>query len=233
MCIAIALVFALGSSVWAQASGGPGAVRQDNYYGTWEGDNVFVGGGGTGWRDPSGAGPWFGYDLAPPQQPLAVLPVWWNEWFYNDPPSIDRWKWIDWSVKPVWDPIPGAVVHGNVMVALNWSTMGWESGPGGAPPMSTDEAYIGREVVVSTPIEDSLGWNGHFVIPDFNPEWVSIDVRVIAWQTVEHPGGNMDYPLQVTLSGNVIHQCVPEPGTLVLLLTAGIGLVLLAWRRRK
>jgi hypothetical protein len=97
--------------------------------------------------------------------------------------------------------------------------------------MSTDEAFIGREVVVSKPLQDFLGQSGHFVIPDFNPEWVSIDVRVIAWQTDPAGGGIM--PLSVTLSGDVIHRCVPEPGTLVLLLTAGIGLVLFAWRRRK
>ena len=116
-----------------------------------------------------------------------------------------------------------------------------ESGPNGAPPMPADDplGYIGREVVVSTSLQDILGYkSGHFVIPDFNPEWVSIDVNVLAWQTVprEEPGGGIYYenvPLPVDLSGNVIHQCVPEPGTLVLLVTAGIGLLLFAWRRRK
>jgi hypothetical protein len=35
------------------------------------------------------------------------------------------------------------------------------------------------------------------------------------------------------VASNFTHTCVPEPGTLVLLLTAGIGLVLFAWRWRK
>jgi len=180
-------------------------------------ENVFIEGSGSGWD----GGLWIKYGVT----------NWWNQWFYDHPPDPMRWKEIayDILVAPA-VPVPGAQPYGEVVIALNWSTLAFpETGPGGAPPMSDQEPFIMREIIYRGPAYTAAEVVGTFSIPDYNPEWVSIDVRFDhLWQ--------WNVPLQrwqpyaATVSGTIAHECLPEPATLTLLALGGLGAV--AARRR-
>jgi len=117
---------------------------------------------------------------------------WWNIWFYDHPFAPERRKTgvIEFDVMPL---VPGP---SRLEVAVNWSTDLWsiEQPPGdSSPPLpGVDELrYIGRHILLVT--EQPMG---HFVLPyeilDYNPEWVSVDVR----------GFNFDIPM-----GMIRHTC--------------------------
>jgi len=147
----------------------------------------------TGWN-----GEWIYYDQTD----------WWNEWFYDDPPDPLRWKHIEWDICAVpqgLDPY--------VEICINWSTVDFPpTGPGGPPPLAPDEMWIERSpVIYAGPGCESVV--GSLDILDFNPEWVSIDIR----------GVNME------VFGFITHECIPEPLTMSLL---GLGGLVLVRRRR-
>jgi hypothetical protein len=112
---------------------------------------------------------------------------------------------------------------GQVDVAINWSTMAYPRGTGHPPIPPLDpvleQEWIVRQPVFSGPI--GVGENrvisGTTIIPNFNPEWVSIDVR----------GMNVG-----VYNGQLIHECVPEPATLAMLLGGGLLGLLVCLRRR-
>jgi len=102
---------------------------------------------------------------------------WWNIWFYDHPFAPERHKTglIDFDIFPR-GPGPSYAE-----IAVNWSTDIWslDQPPNdNAPPLPgvDEDLYIGREVLFV--MQDP---EGHFVFPfeilDYNPEWVSIDVR--------------------------------------------------------
>jgi hypothetical protein len=142
----------------------------------------FAGGNGT---DAYGQG-WYTY----PSQ-------WINVWFYDHPFDISRFKkiHIEFDLAPFSPTAPSIIEF-----AVNWSTNIWSisgnpPGPRRPPlPGENEEAYIGRATLLqqTTP-------TGHhvfdFIIPDYNPEWVSIDVR----------GRNFVIP-----TGVIIHECLPK-----------------------
>jgi len=203
-------VFALLLMVVVSADAGP--VRSDLFNAQILPNGV-VEGSGSGWDN--------GRFVYYPES------GWWNEWFYNDPPSPDRWKWIDYDIM-VNPASPGGVIE----IAINWSTMAWpETGPVGPPPggitpltLAEEGLYIVRETVYLGPVTIPTCYRsselGQIVIPDYNPEWVSIDIRLV-------DGAGMVDP--ILISGCIDHQCVPEPSTLLLL---GLGTLALVFTRR-
>jgi len=191
--------------------------RHDVFNGTLT--ETGVAGGGSGWdgSDPDTEGDWIRYDQPPvdPQNP------WYNQWFYNDPLDPERRKDIFYKI--TLDPADGADFGDTVEVALNWSDQGY-SDPA-APPMSDQEEFIGRfslgEFVIPTGGMDITNTDGEpFTLP-FNPEWVSIDIRMIDQVSMEG----------VSFIGDIWHECNPEPATMSVLALG--SLVLLRRRRRR
>jgi hypothetical protein len=183
---------------------------------TW--DNDFLVGGGSGWApdgNPTGEeGEWVYYENT----------EWWNEWFYDHPLDPNRWKEIEYAIDvETQDGFPS-----NVDIVVNWSSLTYpESGPAGPPPippltLQEEEDFIVRtHEVYSGEVGSLQHFEDTIIIPDFNPEWVSIDVRV-------NEGSNDN----VIVSGVIWHRCVPEPSAILLLATAAVGLLLFAQRRR-
>jgi hypothetical protein len=110
---------------------------------------------------------------------------WWNQWFYDHPFDPQRHKTIQIEIDvTAWDPD----LSGTLELAVNWSTPEWSltgNPPGDPrvpplPPLTDVEEglYIGREILLDV---DVTSFDEHytleFEIPDYNPEWVSIDVR--------------------------------------------------------
>jgi len=103
---------------------------------------------------------------------------WWNMWFYDHPYDSTRYKtgWLDLLYINPWEEGPFFAE-----IAINWSTdaWSWEQPPDDSiPPMPWDneDLYIGRQIIYATD-EPVSGLTLEYEIPDYNPEWVSIDVR--------------------------------------------------------
>jgi hypothetical protein len=157
--------------------------------------------------------------------------TWYNTWFYNGALDMSRMKiirvgfWVQ-QLEPNFG-------DGNIYFVVNWSTPGWTTPPGvpiGMPgyPLPGDEQYIMRSptngpypVIAADPINNPNGqWMElYYVIPDYNPEWVSIDIYgdniIILSQPVEPPGNS---PLHSWWTpgqpgGMIVHECLPKPTT--------------------
>ena len=188
----IALIFFIGlPSVMAVT---------DTFYVEMGSNNDLISGGGSGYEN----GTWYYYPNT----------EWWNQWFYNAPFDPDRWKVIDISFNIETTGLGSAAV-----VAYNWSTPEWSALGLNRPPLPEDvptpeleEKYIERHIflIESDWIPPSFRVEDHFEILDYNPEWVSIDVR----------GANF----RIT-DGVIDHRCVPIPSTLLLLGSGFIGLI--------
>lgn len=165
------------------------------------GELVASGSGGSGYN----GGAWYYYPNTD----------WWNQWFYDDPFDPDASKLID-----VWMTITPTMRGAWADIAINWSTDLYPSNPDSPPlpPLTPEDeaAWIFRELIfderVYGPVTISLELP--IVIPDYNPEWVSIDIR----------GANI-----TVTSGVIWHECIPEPATVALL---GLGALSLIRRRR-
>lgn len=105
---------------------------------------------------------------------------WWNIWFYDHPFTYDREKFahFEFDIFPLNDQMPWEAT-----IAINWATDIWsvEGQPPGdsMPPLpgfEPEDAFIGRDVYIQgefTPGHYAFDWPWR----DYNPEWVSIDVR--------------------------------------------------------
>ena len=174
----IALVILVaGALVATSLANAVGGAKHDDFRALFEGDNWLVDGTGTGWN----GGEWIKYDETD----------WWNQWFYDDPPSRERMKHIDYffEVVPLLIDEDLTDFQITVEVALNWSNMEFpETGdpatnPNARPPMPEEEWAIEREIIFA---EDDFAPGQAFMVEgmydiwDYNPEWVSIDMRVYA-----------------------------------------------------
>ena len=142
---------------------------------------------------------------------------WWNQWFYNAPYDPDRWKVIDLGFDiQVLDPALDSYFE----IVVNWSTGQWSDQGYAYPPLPPltpleEDEFIGRSdppfvELYDTLTEDPEHWDFHYEIPDFNPEWVSIDVY----------GWNFELT-----NGYIWHECVPEPATVSLFALACLTLL--------
>ena len=159
-----------------------------------------VTGSGTGYND----GHWYEYTNT----------NWWNQWFYDHPFDPTRWKEISAAIS-ITSTDPGSWAD----IAVNWSSSAYPSNPDSPPlpPLNseTEDLWIVREVVFSDYVSGYVySEPATIVIPDYNPEWVSTDIR---GQSVQ-------------VEGWITHECIPEPATITLL---GLGCLTLRRRRRK
>jgi len=124
---------------------------------------------------------------------------WWNVWFYDHPVATDRQKVItgDMMIMPRNVQMPSYVE-----IVYNWSTPLWPGYPEIArPPMPGDVIDSAYEVTVIQRSDPLFIWQGNIYEPiplpvpyeilNYNPEWLSIDLR----------GNNF------VLQGNLQHVC--------------------------
>ncbi|MBN1845644.1 MAG: hypothetical protein JW810_08180 [Sedimentisphaerales bacterium] len=167
---------------------GQPATRVDDF---WVMVNMYgqvVEGGGSGFNN----GEWYFYDQT----------AWWNEWFYDHPFDSERKKVIKLTMN-IQALNPGAMSF--VEVVYNWSTPEWPPGqpqPPIPPLPAPEEVFIARsepifafEGPLPGPDTEPILVVDEFEIPDYNPEWISIDVR------------GMNF---VITDGVITHACVPQ-----------------------
>lgn len=158
----------------------------NNFWLTMLPGGVFGGGGGSdAFTDPTNGDQWFYYPES----------RWWNVWFYDHPYDPNRLKIIH-IVLDIEKSDPD--IPNNIMFAVNWSTDVWslEMNPPGEdripplPGVNQVDNFIGRYTLLN--MQDAVGrYTFDFVLPDYNPEWVSIDVQgenfvILETSVIEH-----------------------------------------------
>ena len=146
---------------------------------------------------------------------------WWNIWFYDHPLDYERYKdgFIEFDVFPFDPQYPGYFE-----IAVNWATDQWTiDNPGVGPPLpGVNEAlYIGRTTLFASEF-----YEGHYIldyiIPEYNPEWVSVDVRgfnyiipegIIAHACCPRTTPSLDLAFVITGEGPVVEEgaCCYDP----------------------
>ena len=203
MTVGIALVLMLVAPAGA-------VVNHDIFSIVLNADNSVNFGYGSGFA----GGTWFEYP-----QPDGL--TWWNQWFYDDPVLPDHYKEIWWDI---FIGAETALPPFDLEVAINWTTEDYQVGPTAGPPIGPGaEDFIVRETIFSGTLFDGdvVFLADELIIPDYNPEWVSIDVRILQ--------SSLPIPIpQVRIEGDIWHECiandVPDGGaTLILLGLASIA----------
>ena len=157
---------------------------EDTYWASLGPQGVLLEGGGSGYNN----GTWYYYPNT----------NWWNQWFYNAPYDPERKKVIE--IQMTVEPLqPG--MASTIEVALNWSTGAWSQLGNERPPLprdvsdlQTEQKYIAREVLGQVSGYGVI--SVQYEISDYNPEWVSIDIR----------GQNV----RIIREGWIKHECVPK-----------------------
>lgn len=162
----------------------------DSFYVTVDMTGQVIYGGGSGYN----GGTWYYYPET----------EWWNEWFSNEPFVLNNMKTIhtEFTVQPLDPGLPSYVE-----IAYNWSTVDWWATGIPEPPLPglfdplLEDRYIQRHIfyvngnlfLPEIVIDD-------FEIKDYNPAWVSIDVR----------GYNFQISGVTGLDAQIRHDCVPN-----------------------
>lgn len=217
MCIRrlLTLILCFAVAALAAPSLASAQVVHDQFFGAIDTINNAVTGQGTGFE----GGAWFEY-------PQPEAPTWWNQWFFNNE-NITGSKWIEYDIKLTQpEPFP---VDPTIEVAINWSGRDWTD-PATPPIPGTitnpDDFIVRESVFTGTVGQDGVQLSNvgdRIYIPDFNPIWVSIDVRTI------NPGDPGASPI-VQIEGEIWHRHIPEPSTALLGLV-GMGLATVAGGR--
>jgi hypothetical protein len=140
-------------------------------------------GGGTGFEN----GTWYVYESG-----------WINQWFYDHELDFQRGKiiHIEFDYMAVDPTCPS-----DITVALNWSTPDWSYlGYGTALPPLPGEVGADEDLyIIRVPIIEELGYfedwvhvEWDYIIEDYNPEWVSIDVMGCNYEII---------------NGVIVHEC--------------------------
>ena len=194
--------------------------------GAW---NQNFSGGGDGYTN---SGPWYSYPSESPQSDpwggVNPVPAWVNQWYYDDPLYLDRWKQVSLNFNY---GLNNPLAAGGALIVINWSTDAWSDET--APPMTnrdlTGQLLVGRQEVGSLWLEannqNTYNFSETYDLRDYgvnyNPVWISIDVS----------GYNFNLSSQ-SLPGSIIHECIPTPEPSLTLLL-GLGLVSIVLLRRK
>ena len=150
-------------------------------------------------------GLWWEYPLAPDP--------WWNIWFYNGPLDLDNMKLIKMGF---WIQSLNGIDPGELNYVINWSNDLW-AGPGF--PTELDEAFIVRSPINVMPVlPGAPQWiELTYLIEDYCPEWVSIDIWGENIQILEigdpPPAGSplLEWWVPGSPGGILVHECLPEP----------------------
>lgn len=230
-CTMLGLVTALAVlslATPARALEYPPNPATDTYWAILDESGELAQGGGSGWMG-AGEQQWFFYPDGPPEEVMLaqVGQGWWTQWFYDHPTVWDHYKVIQggfwyYVLNPSFQPW-------SLEVAINWTNPAYTDDNGGntfqlGPPLpdSGGADYIERQSILSLVSDGQTpdhGWvDFSLIIPWYNPEWISIDIR----------GQNIGL-----YDGVIVHECVPvpEPATWMFLSCGIAGLAV--WRRRR
>jgi uncharacterized repeat protein (TIGR01451 family) len=156
------------------------------FWAAFDFNGIFEYGGGTDYFDDGTSEyGWYYYENT----------NWWNIWFYDHPFDPDRYKEI--MIYIPWHPYNPQYPTTFLEVAVNWATNAWndpEKPP--IPPLTPqrEDLYIGREILLATEVPNGEQYL-FYTIPDYNPEWVSVDIR----------GNNFVIPQGM---GYIEHECL-------------------------
>jgi hypothetical protein len=153
----------------------------------------------TGQGDGYGGGTWYYYPAT----------GWWRQWFYNEPYDPAREGYLYYRVFITANDYSKTV---DFEVYFNWTTPAWSQLGRSRPPLpddvptaSDEYKYMDSEslqaldgVFLGTPSSPgSVEPNKEWVISQYNPEWVSIDIR----------GRNVD------IHRGAMHECRAKDGS--------------------
>jgi hypothetical protein len=185
-------------------------------YDTVPGDN----GSGPA-EDPGEDGNFYAY-----VDEITQLP-WFNTWFYNGPLNLNNMKKVRMGfwVQRLFAENPAVIWY-----VINWSNETWPPGQGFPGP--ADEEHILRsptqmiQVPISQPPLPGTWVEVYFEIPNYNPEWVSVDVwgdniMILEEPLAPPPESPLFYWWNYAIAqgmapkgGLFVHECLPKVGNL-------------------
>jgi len=150
------------------SSGGPPPTYCPSYpplcnYGTFGAEFDIYGNLINGWGSAYYGEGWYYYEWY----------GWWNMWWFDHPYDTLRKKIIHYEVDFIQvDPSQPAFVE----FAVNWSSEWWDNETEPPLPPIDEDLYIERRTLYHGEIYDSVHMEFDWVIPEYNPIWVSVDV---------------------------------------------------------